>query len=592
MAMRKLAVFLAAALVAGCSSSADPSTTTSEPVALTGAPKPGNDERTELTHEALTSGAFPSTPVDERHLARPPSALEPSAVFEGRLRLDTTRPPHLEVIRGDSEVDPDTASLPGFDFLFVQAGNEIVPTERGLVITDHPVWNYHLEPGDVWSEEGDRGMTRASIPFALIPKGGSSTYNGTMMFLFDESTVSDVWFQITQETSFFFRANFWGGLGATYEPEPVSDAEEVRSGRELELTSRMPVKPLSSLADDYPGTDPSQFGRGLTPEHRTTYGVVVDGVNYRAECTTRFGLYAHCEEMRFPSWSTAKSAFAATALMRLSQAIGPEVGDALVKDYVPEVTAAPGDWEHVTIEHALDMATGNFESAHFMVDEEQFSTHPFWTGSTYSEKMAGALAWPAGGEPGETWVYFTGNTFIATTAMANWLSSEAGADIDLFDYVVEEVYRPLGLGPGVESTVRTSDNNWSGAPVGGYGMWWIADDLAKISTMLQSDGVAPDGSQLFDPSMVRASLFRDSNDVGLPIDDRNAYNNSFWATSYGRGDGYDCEFWVAQMQGISGVVVVLMPNGVTYYYASDNQEFTWDAAVRAADGIATHCGTD
>jgi hypothetical protein len=33
-----------------------------------------------------------------------------------------------------------------------------------------------------------------------------------------------------------------------------------------------------------------------------------------------------------------------------------------------------------------------------------------------------------------------------------------------------------------------------------------------------------------------------------------------------------------------------MPNGITYYYFSDNEEFTWDAAVREADKIIPHCG--
>jgi len=36
-------------------------------------------------------------------------------------------------------------------------------------------------------------------------------------------------------------------------------------------------------------------------------------------------------------------------------------------------------------------------------------------------------------------------------------------------------------------------------------------------------------------------------------------------------------------------VVALFLNGVTYYYFSDNQEFTWDVALREADKIAPLC---
>jgi hypothetical protein len=43
------------------------------------------------------------------------------------------------------------------------------------------------------------------------------------------------------------------------------------------------------------------------------------------------------------------------------------------------------------------------------------------------------------------------------------------------------------------------------------------------------------------------------------------------------------------MLGVSGNVVAFLPNGITYYYFSDNQESTWDAALREADKIAPYC---
>jgi hypothetical protein len=35
--------------------------------------------------------------------------------------------------------------------------------------------------------------------------------------------------------------------------------------------------------------------------------------------------------------------------------------------------------------------------------------------------------------------------------------------------------------------------------------------------------------------------------------------------------------------------VALFPNGITYYYFSDNQEFTWEAALQEADTILPLC---
>jgi hypothetical protein len=43
------------------------------------------------------------------------------------------------------------------------------------------------------------------------------------------------------------------------------------------------------------------------------------------------------------------------------------------------------------------------------------------------------------------------------------------------------------------------------------------------------------------------------------------------------------------MEGVSGNVVALFPNGVTYYYFSDNQEFTWDAALKEVNKIKPLC---
>jgi hypothetical protein len=236
------------------------------------------------------------------------------------------------------------------------------------------------------------------------------------------------------------------------------------------------------------------------------------------------------------------------------------------------------------------MATGNYSSAGFMVDEEHWDTDPFWNEEYYAEKIAAAFNWPNSGPPGAQWVYRTFDTFIVTRAMHNYLQTQEGPEADIFRFVVDEVYKPLKMGPGVFTTLRTKDNNWQGQPYGGYGLWWIPDDIAKITTLLNVDGGAVDadnthpGEQLLHPDVLTAALQRDPDDRGVDTS-WGKYNNAFWANRY----SFDCEFWVAEMQGYSGIVVVLMPNGTTYYYASDNREFTWDAALREADKIAPFC---
>jgi len=527
-------------------------------------------------------------PLDEAGLTPPEQASPAEYLFEGRLELlGEAQGGHLRLLRG--ELGPEYAYLPELDFELVQSDGYLVPVRRGLIVTGHPVWDIILEPGRIWQDPGDGDWARASLPFALVVKGGNATFDGTLTFLFDGQRVSRVWYQVTQETTSHTRADLWGLLEAAYHPGPAAGAEEVRSAFASERAARMPVKPIQALADDYPGVDPSAFGRGITPAHMTWYGLVVNGVNYLGGCQTRYGTYPYCESMRATSYSTAKSAFVGVALMRLAQKHDPGIGDLLIQDYLPEAASRPGNWEGVTLNHTIDMATGNYASAAFMADDESEKMGEFFGAQPYAARIEAALDWPHAAEPGTRWVYRTADTFVLTRALHNYLQEREGSQADIFRLVVDEVYRPLGLGPGALTTMRTADDGWQGQAEGGYGLWWIPDDIAKIAAFLNNESGAIGGAQVLSPDLLAATLQRDPADRGLPIDGRRRYNNAFWATRYTAADGFGCEFWVPQMLGVSGNVVALMPNGVTYYYFSDNLEFTFDAALSEADKIAPLC---
>ena len=545
-------------------------------------------ERTLLTAEALMNGFEFDSPVDESALTPPVDATPAQYSFEGRLELLGEKDSgQIQVLRG--ELGPEYSYLPEFDFEFVQDNGYLIPVQRGNIIADHPVWNIILEPGRVWQEDGDNGFSRASLPFALTVKGGNATFNGTLTFLFDNQQISKVWYQITQETTSYSRANLWGLLDAAYHPGAVTGSEKIRADFASELAARMPVKPIEALADDYPGVDVSAFGRGVTREHMTWFGVAVNGVNYIGGCLTRFGLYPYCESMRATSYSTAKSAFVSVALMRLAQKYDADVANLLIKDYVPEYAESSGDWERVTFNDTLDMATGNYDSAGFMADDESDKMGIFFGAQPYSERIKAAFSAPHYVAPGTRWVYRTSDTFILTRALQNYLQTQKGSDADIYQFVVDEVYHPLGLGPGVLTTMRTADNNWQGQAEGGYGQWWIPDDIARIGTFLIQDAGKINGEQILQPDLLAASLQQNPDERGVQIDSQRMYNNLFWANHYTPANGFDCEFWVPQMLGVSGNVVALFPNGITYYYFSDNQEFTWDAALRESDKIIPLC---
>jgi hypothetical protein len=420
-------------------------------------------------------------------------------------------------------------------------------------------------------------------------KGGNAAFNGTLTFLFNDQAVSMVWYQVTQETTTYTRANLWGLLTAEYYPAAVENAQAIRTTFAAERANRMPVRPIEDLAVVYPGIDIDAFGKGVTPEHMTWYGVVAECVNYVGGCKTRFGTYPYCEMMRATSYSTAKTAFASVALMLLEQEYGPGVGDLLIQDFVPEAAGSAGDWSHVTFNNAIDMATGNYDQAGFMTDDTSEKMGSFFGAQPYAERIQAAFNAPHQGEPGTKWVYRTSDTFILVSAMQNFLQAKLGEHADLFAYVTDRVYRPLGMGEGFFSTMRTEDDGWQGQAEGGYGLWWVPDDVAKLGVFLNTGNGMIRGEQVLDSARLSAALQRDPDDRGLPIQQNQYYNDAFWANRYTRANGFDCEFWVTEMQGISGNVIALFPNDVVYYYFSDNQEFTWLAALREVEAIAPLC---
>jgi CubicO group peptidase (beta-lactamase class C family) len=142
----------------------------------------------------------------------------------------------------------------------------------------------------------------------------------------------------------------------------------------------------------------------------------------------------------------------------------------------------------------------------------------------------------------------------------------------------------------VMSSMRTADDNWHGQAEGGYGLWWIPDDIAKITTLLINGGQF-EGIQVLHPDLLAAALQQNPGDRGVKIAVDNMYNNAFWATHYpaSKSMGYECEFWVPTMQGVSGNVVAIFPNGTAYYYFSDNQQFTWEAAMRESNKLISFC---
>ena len=315
--------------------------------------------------------------------------------------------------------------------------------------------------------------------------------------------------------------------------------------------------------------------------------MIVDGVHYAGGCPTRAGAYPFCDNIDLPSYSLAKSVFASAALMRLEKT-HPGTRNLPAASFVPEC-ATSGTWSGTTLEHLLDMTSGVYGSVTEYADENSAdAVQKFFVPESHRQKIDYACNFSHRRErPGRTFVYRTFDTYILGTALNALVKKERGADQDIFDDVlVAEVMTPLALSPTARVSLRTLDQ--VAQPFTGYGLTLLPDDVAKLGEFFNP---AHEGDNLLDPAMRSAALQLDPSDRGMITGPAGTlrYNNGFWAFKAEQLPGCKEPQYVPFMSGFGGISVVLMPNGVTYYYFSDNDEYRFRRAIGEASRVRGFC---
>ncbi|WP_299594849.1 choice-of-anchor D domain-containing protein [uncultured Microbulbifer sp.] len=551
----------------------------------------GNVSRSALTMTTLINGSDPGSLVDFSNYALPAQAAMPTNQFEGALELfgEASGGAFDEIkdtFRYTGSQDATRKHLPEFNFEFVQTGSHIVPSERGSIASAHPEWEYVLTPGRVWNENGDAGYSRVALPFALQQKNANCMHNGVMTFLFkDDGSVSDVAYQIASETCLYYQFDMWGQLSASYNPQSVSNGAALVSDYQAEVAARMPSKPLSVLAQDYPGTDYTAFAtpNGKDPAAISLVGFVIDGTHYVGGCSTREGDYPYCESLVVPSYSSAKSVFAGGAMMRLEQKY-PGTFNQSIGSYIGECNGN-GNWNDVTFGNALDMGTGNYKLAGYMSDEGASHTNDLFLPEDHASKINySCTEYSRKASPGTKWVYHTSDTYILGTAMNAYLQGIEGSSSDIFqDILLDEVLAPLNVSPTAEFTRRTYDGVQQA--FAGWGLIWLRDDVAKIGSLFTGSS-----QSTLHQAQLDAAMQRDATDRGLePLNDYK-YNNGFWAHEIsGSISGCSNPLWLPFMSGYGGISVLILPNNSLYYYFGDDDEYLWMDAAQEAHSIRSLC---
>lgn len=547
----------------------------------------------ELTAETLL-GTGPLAPAyGTAAFAAPDAAPTPPAGLNGQLILDSGQRAGRMTLLHD-EFDAATQAvrldeLPAFAVDLVSDGQDLVPVQRGPQRGEHPDWEWIFQPGRIW-DGGDRaGWMRAALPVALQERNANCIHNGLMSFLYRaDGEVSRAVLQMGAETCAYLKFDLLARLPVRFQAGDFAAAEPVRQAWRAELAARLPRASMADLAQVYSQVDLAEIGSALevSPENMTAYGLVANGRLHAGNCPTRHGNDPYCEALALPSYSLAKSIVGAIGLMRLER-LYPGARQALIADYVPQCAAEL--WGDVTFEQALDMATGNFTSDLYDVDEAAPQTWDFLTVETHAEKIERACSTHRRrAEPGTRWVYHTTDTYLLGTAMQAYLRHQSGqADADFYDDLLVPIWRALALSPLADGTRRTRDAE--AQPFTGWGLTLLGDDLARIALFLQAGGVI-EGEAWLDRGLLAAALQQDSDDRGLAaIDDSLRYRAGFWAYNAGAYLGCEHDAWIPSMSGYGGLSVALMPNGHVYFYVSDGREFAWRRAAAQSFAIQPFC---
>ncbi len=430
----------------------------------------GSPARQQLTFEKLMNGDQTTNgPLPNDVFLPSTDAGPPRHPFEGTLVLSSAEMQTLpEEFKTRTVFDRDTKRFPDVALSFFAYEDHLVPVNRNLIRSGSlkaggSFWDVLVFPGRIWSEPGDDGWSRGSFGFALANALENDTHNGVATFLYNDGEVSDVRYQIVTQTTPYYVTDWfvaWGRLETQLETTPIDSVETLRESYRQEVENRFPTKSWSEL-EALVGKDALAGFDGLSqPDTVIARGLVYDETLYRSECRTTYGNLPYCENTRFGIWSVTKTAGAALAILRLAEKYGRQVFDHRLLDHLDAVPPHDG-WNEVTFGDALNMATGigggsekvepNSSSDGYLVRYEAW-----YDVASAREKITAILAdsnhsWG----PGEVFRYRDQDLFLLGTAMDGFLKSREGPSADIWDFVLDEIYRPLGSDTR-QSTKRSS----------------------------------------------------------------------------------------------------------------------------------------
>lgn len=474
--------------------------------------------------------------------------------FSGRLSI--TGEPIFKQIYGEKSSLPEGyATWPLFNYEFIQNKGRLIPVDRGHSFNGEGAWSITAGVGKVWDEKTDNGYSRAAFPYTVKERNANCEANGVASFLFkSDGSISNVQVQNITQTCPFYGFEFYGTLAAKYQPYEVSNQVNVITQRNKEEAGYIATKPLAQLAVDYPKVDLANYGYAIKDKDLIGFSVLVNNTSYVAGCDTRYGKHPYCQDRTVGVYSFTKSVHAFTVVAALEQRF-PGFKKTAIQTLVPE--CSDKRWQGVTVEHALDMATGNYQSAEFEVDEHSKAMEQgYFTKSTRADRAEFICnGWSHKAKPGSYSVYHTTDSELVGYAAAQFVKLKLGDNKEAFDDILVPIYNAIGLSEYVKGVQRNSDtlDAWAG-----YGLSMTLNDVVLFSQYLRDEALT---DNLLDKTMVKEVLSGRPQGLSANVANFN-YDNGFWRYHSGKATAMkscSSDTQVPVMSGFGGHTAIILP---------------------------------
>ncbi len=239
-------------------------------------------------------------------------AVTEHAPFLGTLRLSetemTTEP---AVLAPRSVLGRDPKLFPGVAISFFTDKGDLVPFTQDVIRygsnnRGRSYWDIIVQPGRVWSQPDDSGWSRAGFPFALVNSIEGETHNGLATFLYKDDRVSNLRFQIVQQTAPFYIKNDFVAAGlvpATLAPVATDQLSSLKRGYEVERTDAVPIASWDDLAAKVGDAKLANFDGTMRASDIVLSGLDYQGTFYLKGCQSAGGQLQWCDRARFGVWS-------------------------------------------------------------------------------------------------------------------------------------------------------------------------------------------------------------------------------------------------------------------------------------------------